>query len=93
MTNLYQTIRKIDVTLLLGAVGPLYMARGTFSIFIAFTTSTITLRLAYTELDKLPTNYIDETLSISQIEPRISDLPDVVTSNFKNKIQAPSIVQ
>lgn len=55
--------------------------------------ATAALRLAFTDLDKLPTSFIDKTIPISQIEPRIADVPDVVTVNFRNKVKAPSIVQ
>jgi len=78
---------------LLGAVGPLYVAGGAAAIFIACTLGTIALKLAYTDLDKLPTSPIDETIPARQIEPRIPDVPDVVTVMFRNKVKAPSIVQ
>jgi len=92
VTNLYQTIRKLTVTILMGAVGPLYVAGGRAAIFTAFTLVTLALRLAYTDLDRLPTSPIDETIPARQIEPRIADLPDVVTVNCRNKVKAPSIV-
>ncbi len=77
----------------LGAVGPLYIAGGPIALFIAALMATGGLKLAFTDPDKLPTSFIDEILPISQIEPRIADLPDVVTVNFGNKVKAPSIVQ
>lgn len=93
LTNLYQTIRKICVTVLLGAVGPLYVAGGPIALVFAALVATGGLKLAFTDMDKLPTSFIDERLPISQIQPRIADLPDVVTVNYRNKVKAPSIVQ
>lgn len=48
--------------------------------------TTLALRLAYTDLDKLPTTPIDERIPAKSLKPRISDLPDLVTVNFRNKI-------
>lgn len=93
LTNVYQTTRKICVTVLLGAVGPLYLAGGPIALFVAALVATGGLKLAFTDLDKLPTSFIDEIFPISQIKPRIADLPDVVTVNYRNKVKAPSIVQ
>ena len=92
LTNVYQTTRKIFVTVLLGAVGPLYVAGGPIAIVVAVLLATGGLKLAFTDLEKLPTSFIDETLPISQIKPRIPDLPDVVTVNYRNRVKAPSIV-
>jgi len=93
ITNLYQTLKKMTVALLLGAVGPLYVVGGAAAISTAAMLGILGLRLAYTDLDHLPTSPIDETIPARQIEPRIADMPDVVTVNFRNKVKAPSIVQ
>lgn len=86
VTNLYQTIRKTVVTILLGGVGPLVVVGGPVALTFASVLMTLGLRLAFTYMDKILTSPIDETISAKNLKPRIADVPDVVTVNFRNKI-------
>ena len=90
-TNLYQTVRKIIVTLFLGAAGPLLVVGGG-GVIIAVFLGTVALKLSYIDLDKLPTSPVDETLLAGEIKPRIADTGDVVIVNYGNRLKAPSIV-
>ena len=90
-TNLYQSARKAVVTILLGAIGPLYMVGGAFAITLAVGIGTYALKLAFTDLDSLPTSAISPTTLAKKLKPRISDLPDVITVNFRDRIKAPDI--
>ena len=92
LTNLYHTLRKLCVTILLGAIGPLYIAGNPLALGVAAILGTSGLYLAFIDLDKLPTTIGDETIPIDQIKPRIADLPDVLTVNYRNKVKAPSII-
>ena len=51
---------------------------------------TIAVKLANTDLDKLPISSVAETIPAKQIEPKITDL---VVVKFRNKVKTPSIVQ
>ena len=86
VTNLYQTIRKTAVTILLGGVGPLVFIGGPIPFIFASVLMTLGLRLAFTNLDKILTSPVYEMSSAKNLKPRIADLPDVVTVNFRNKI-------
>lgn len=86
VTNLYQTIRKTAVTILLGGVGPLFVIGGPVALIFASLLTTLGLRLAFTNMDKILTSPVYETSSAKDLKPRVSDLPDVVTVNFRNKI-------
>jgi len=86
LTNLYQTARKIGVTALLGGVGPLYVIGGPVALICAFVLATSGLRLAFSNLDFIPTSPISEMGSAENLKPRIADLPDVVVVNSRNKI-------
>ena len=85
VTNLYQTIRKTAVSILLGGVGPLFVIGGPVALTFAFVLTTLGLRLGFTNMDKILTSPVSET-SAKNLKPRVSDLPDVVTVNFRNKI-------
>jgi len=93
LTNLYQTLQKIVVVFLVGTVGPLFVVGSTAAITTATMLGILGLRLAFIDLDYLPTSPIDETIPARRIEPRIADMPDVVTVNFRHKVKAPGIVQ
>ena len=82
LTNVYQTIRKTAVTIILGGVGPLLVVGSPLALTLAAVLMTSGMRLALTNMDKILTSPIYETSSA--IEPRIADLPDVV--NYRNKI-------
>ena len=68
LTNLYQTLRKTLVTILLGAVGPLVVSGGTVGLMFAFTLAISGLRLAFNNADVIPTTPVDFTKGV---EPRI----------------------
>lgn len=93
LTNLYQTLRKVVVTLLLGGVGPLYMIGSTTGLICAFVLGTSGLRLAFSNLDFIPTSLISETSLAENLKPRIADLPDVVVVNSRNQIVMPNFKQ
>lgn len=85
VTNIYQTIRKTVVTLALGGIGPCYVIGTPRTLVFAVLLAMVGLRLGLTDLDKIPTSPVYET-SVKNLKPRVSDLPDVVTVNFRNKI-------
>ena len=85
LTNLYQTVRKITVTILLGGVGPLYIIGGAVALISAFALATAGLILAFSNLDLIQTTPILER-EFEKLQPRIADLPDVVTLNSWDKI-------
>lgn len=86
LTNLYQTARKVAVTVLLGGIGPLYVIGGPIALIFAFVLGTSGLRLAFNNLDFIPTSIIPETGLAENLKPRVADLPDVVVVNSRNKI-------
>ena len=83
LTNLYQTLRKAVVTILFGAVGPLYIMGGPVSLIFAFTLVVSGLRLAANNLDFIPTSSVDV---MKGLKPRIPAISDVVVVNNRNKI-------
>lgn len=85
-TNLYQTARKIVVTILLGRVGPCYVVGGSVGLAWAFVLALSGLPIAFTDLDSIPTSPIYETGSAENIEPRIPSSPEVIVVNNRNKI-------
>jgi len=86
LTNLYQTVRKVGVTVLLGGVGPLFVIGNPVALICAFVLATSGLRLAFSNFDFIRTSPISETGSAENLKPRIADLPDVVVVNSQNKI-------
>ena len=83
LTNVYQTARKGFVTILLGGVGPLVVFGGPVALMAAFIVGTAGLRLAFTNLDLIPTSPVDP---MKDLKPRIADLPDVVVVNRRDKM-------
>lgn len=83
LTSLYQTLRKALVTILLGAVGPLYIIGGPVSLIFALTLGVSGLRLACNNLDFIPTSPVDV---MKELKPRIPGISDVVVVNNRNKI-------
>lgn len=79
LTNLYQTARKITVTILLGAVGPLYVLGGPVTLILVCLLATLGLRLAFNDMDQIITS---PALTI----PRIQTKNDVVILNYQNRI-------
>lgn len=86
LTNVYQTTRKIFVTILLSTVGPLFVAGGGYLQILALLFGTVGLRLAFTNLDFIPTSPIFELDSTKDLKPRMPKVPDVVILNSRNKI-------
>lgn len=86
VTNLYQTARKLGVTILLGGIGPLWVIGSPTALLVAFGLATSGLRLAFTNLDFIPTSPILETENLGNLKPRIADLPDVVVINSRNQL-------
>lgn len=86
LTNLYQTIRKTIVMILLGAVRPLFIIGNPISLMLAFSLTTFGLRLAFSNLDFILTSPISETDSLKNLKPRIPGLPDVIVVNSKKKL-------
>lgn len=83
VTNLYQTVRKLFVTVLLGAAGPLFILGNPVAIAAAILLGLGGLRLAFTNLERIATSPV---LSAEDLKPRIADLPDVVVVNSRNKV-------
>ena len=83
LTSEYQTLRKGFVTILLGAVGPLYIIGGLVSSIFALVLGVSGLRLAFNNLDFIPTSPVDVT---QELKPRISGISDVIVVNNRNKI-------
>ena len=83
LTSLYQTLRKGFVISLLGAVGPLYVSGGPVSLIFALIFGVSGLRLAFTNLDFIPTSLVDVTKGL---KPRIPGISDVVIVNNRDKI-------
>jgi len=82
-TSLYQTLRKGFVTILLGSVGPLYFNGSPVSLIFALIFGGSGLRLAFTNLDFIPTSPVDVT---KRLERRIPALSEVVVVNNRDKI-------
>lgn len=85
-TNFYQTARKVVVTVLLGGVGPLWFVGGPVALIGAFILSLSGLRIAFTDLDSIPTSPIYEMGSAKNLKTRIPNSLDVVVVNNRNKI-------
>ena len=85
LTSLYQTLRKLIVTILLGAVGPLYISSsGVIGLILALIFGVSGLRLAFNNLDYIPTSPVDFTTGL---KPRIPGITDVVIiNNNRDKI-------
>ena len=88
LTNVCKTFRKAFVTLLLGGVGPLMFVGGPFALTLAFALGTSGLKLAFNNLDFIPTSPVpvDVTGSIKTLEPRIPGVAEVVIVNNRNKM-------
>lgn len=86
LTSVYHTVRKTAVTMLLGGVGPLFILGTPAALMGAFVLATTGLRLAFLNLDLIPTTLISETGSTKNLKPRIADVPDVVVVKSRNKI-------
>ena len=91
-TAIYQTCRKILISLILGGVGPLWYIGNPVTLMSAFMLTTYGLRLAFTDLDSIPTSSIyDNSYScggsyvVESIKPRLPKSTDVVVVNNKNR--------
>lgn len=82
VTNLYQTIRKALVTILLGGIGPLLVIGGPYALTLALMLGTSGLRLAFRNVDYILTSPIDVT---DDLGPRIPGMPDVIVVNNRKK--------
>jgi len=80
LTSLYQTLRKGFVTILLGAVGPLYIIGSLVSSIFALILGVSGLRLAFNNLDFIPISPVDV------IKPRIPVISDVGVVNNLDKV-------
>jgi hypothetical protein len=83
LTNVYQTLRKGFVTILLGGVGPLVIVGGPVALIVALMLGMSGLRLAFSNLDFIPTSPVDVT---KDLEPRIPGISDVVVVNNRGKM-------
>lgn len=83
LTNIYQTARKVVVTVLLGGIGPLWFVGGPVALAIAFMCAVSGLRIAFSNLDLIPTSPVYET---ENLRPRIPNEPEVIVVNNRNKI-------
>jgi len=85
VTNVYQTIKKLTVTILLGSLGPLFVVGSPAALSAAAILATLGLKLAFTNIDKILTTPAYQ-VSSKTLKPRIANSPEVVTLNFRNKI-------
>lgn len=83
LTNAYQTARKGIVTILLATVGPLIINGNPVALFFALIFGMSGLRIAFTDLDFIPTSAVDVE---QELKPRIPNMYDVVVVNNRNKI-------
>lgn len=83
LTNVYQTLRKGFVTILLGGVGPLVIIGGPVALIVALILGMSGLRLGFNNLDFIPTSPVDVT---KDLEPRIPGISDVVVVNNRGKM-------
>jgi len=79
----YQTLRKGCVIILLGGVGPLAILGSPVALMAAFMLGTSGLRLAFSNLDFIPTSPVDVGKGL---EPRIPGMHEVVVVNTRDKI-------
>jgi len=70
-------------TILVGAVGPLYISSGPVSLIFALILGVSGLRLALNDLDFIPTSPVDVT---KKLKPRIPGITDIVVINNSDKI-------
>ena len=75
------------VTIALGVVGPIYVVKSPIVLTSAFFLWTSGLRLAFSNLDAIPTSPAYLTGSAKNFEPRIPDSSDVVVFNSQSKIR------
>lgn len=90
LTNVYQTLRKGFVTILLGGVGPLMLIGGPVALIVALMLGTSGLRLAFSNLDFIPTSPVDLT---KDLEPRIPGVSEVAVVNNRGKMMMSKPVQ
>ena len=83
LTNVYQTCRKAFVTIILGWVPPLVFMGGPVALIFASILSGVGLRMAFNNLDFIPTSplYLTEDL-----RPRIPNLDEIIVVNNRDKI-------
>lgn len=88
LTNAYQGVRKGVASGLFCICGPIYMAvgGGAAGLSLIGIILTFALRVSFTNLDKVFTTPIDETINLKDLQPRIPNLPEVVVVNFRNKV-------
>lgn len=83
LTNLYETLRKVLVVTLFATVLPCYLMNTPVFAVVGSLASAFGLKLAYLNFDFIPTEGIPENVEIDSIRPRIADLPDVVSINYR----------
>ena len=86
-TSYYQLARKVLVIILTSTVGPLAYFQTPVSLVSAALMLTLSLKLATTNLDYIPTSLIDPAIPIELIGKRIPDIPDVVSVNIVNELR------
>lgn len=77
----------------MGRVGPPLVCGGPVALTWAFILAVCGLRIAFTDLDSIPTSPVYETGSAKNVKPRIPGSPDVVVVNNRNKIIMTNPVQ
>lgn len=82
LTNMYQTLRKAFVTILLSSVGTLVSVGGLVPLIIALMLGILGLRLAFFDLDFIPTSLV----VTNDLEPRIPGISEVVVVNNRGKL-------
>lgn len=86
LTSVYQTFRKALASILVGAVPILMYAGGPLAYTLAMILGASGLRLAFTNLDFIPTTLIDKMVSATDLKPRIPGQPEVIVFNNKDRI-------
>jgi len=86
-TNLWDTLRKFMVSLFVFSIVPVWAMAGPYAaVVIGSGCLYIAYRLLLIKFYEIPTSPVDDTIPVSKLQPRIKDLPDVVTINARNKI-------
>lgn len=81
-TNLYQTLRKALVSVLMTSLGPMDQSTLLHAVLYAFFITSVALRMAFNNLDSLPSTPVYLGLD-KKVKSRFLDSTDVVVLNYK----------
>jgi hypothetical protein len=89
LTSVYQSLRKAFVTILLGGICPLVVIGGPMAFTLASILGVSGLRLAFRDLDFIPTSPVDT----QDLKPRMRGIYDAVVVNNRDKVSMSKPVQ